>query len=80
MYYPYHNRIPQKCLNKFFLYYRLYYILMKYIMKPKFRLRLKDNISNTEADICKLKVLKLHPDTKTKAKVVKVSRVAQEEL
>ena len=53
---------------------------MKYIMKPKFRLRLKDNISNTEADICKLKVPKLHPDTKTKAKVVKVSRVAQEEL
>ena len=48
-------------------------------MKPKFRLRLKDNISNTEADNCKQKVLKLHPDTKAKAKVVKALRVAKEE-
>ena len=48
-------------------------------MKPKFRLRLKDNISNTEADNCKQKVLKLHPDTKAKAKVVKALRVEKEE-
>ena len=48
-------------------------------MKPKFRLRLKDNISNTEADNCKQKVLKLHPDTKAKEKVVKALRVAKEE-
>ena len=49
-------------------------------MKPKFRRRLKDNISNKEADNCKQKVLKLHPDTKAKAKVVKALRVAKEEL
>ena len=48
-------------------------------MKPKFTLRLKDNISNTEADNCKQKVLKLHPDTKAKEKVVKALRVAKEE-
>ena len=40
-------------------------------MKPKFRLRLKDDISNTEADNSKQKVLKLHPDTKAKEKVIK---------
>ena len=81
MYYSYHNRKPEKiCLNTFFFFcYRLYYILIKYIMKPKFRLRLKNNISNTEADNCKQKVLKLHPDTKTKAKVVKALSVAKEE-
>ena len=49
-------------------------------MKPIFRLRLKDNISNTEADNCKQQVLKLHPDTKAKSKVVKELRVAKEEL
>ena len=37
-------------------------------MKPKFRLRLKDNTSNTEAENCNQKVLKLHPKTKAKAK------------
>ena len=40
---------------------------------------MKDNISNTEADYCKQKVLKLHPDTKAKAKVVKALRVAKED-
>ena len=44
-------------------------------MKPKFRRRLKDNISNKEADNCKQKVLKLHPDTNAKAKVVKALRI-----
>ena len=39
-------------------------------MKPKFKLRLKDNISYTEADNCK---------QKAKAKVVKALRVAKEE-
>ena len=53
--------------------------MIKYIIKPKFRLRLKDNISNTEPENCKQKVLKLHPDTKAKAKVVKALRVAKEE-
>ena len=48
-------------------------------MKPIFRLRLKDNVSNTEADNCKQQVLKLHPDTKAKSKVVKELRVAKEE-
>ena len=71
----------QKNMFKYILFfcYRLYYILIKYIMKPKFRLRLKSNISNTVADNCKQKVLKLHPDTKTKAKVVKALSVAKEE-
>ena len=54
--------------------------MIKYITKPKFRLRLKDNVSNTEAENYKEKVLKLNPDTKAKAKVVKVLRVAKEEL
>ena len=48
-------------------------------MKPKFVLKLKNNISNTEADNCKQKILKLRPDTKAKAKVVKEFRVAKEE-
>ena len=48
-------------------------------MKPKFRLRLKDNISNTEAGNCKQKVMKLHPDTEARPKVVKALRVAKEE-
>ena len=38
-----------------------------------------DNISNTEAGNCKQKVMKLHPDTEAKAKVVKALRVAKEE-
>ena len=46
-------------------------------MKPKFKLRLKDNISNTEANNYKQKVLKIHPDKK--AKVVRALRVAKEE-
>ena len=54
--------------------------MIKYIIKPKFRLRLKDNISNTEADNCKQKLLKLHPDIKAKAKLVKALIVAKEEL
>ena len=48
-------------------------------MKPKFRLRLKDNISNNEAGNCKQKVMKLHPDTEARPKVVKALRVAKEE-
>ena len=48
-------------------------------MKPKFKLRLKDNISNTEANNYKQKVLKIHPDKKAKAKVVRAWRVAKEE-
>ena len=48
-------------------------------MKPKFKLRLKDNISNTEANNYKQKVLKIHPDKKAKAKVVRALRVAKEE-
>ena len=48
-------------------------------MKPIFRLRLKDIISNTETDNCKQKVLKPHPDTKAKTKMVKALRVAKEE-
>ena len=48
-------------------------------MKPKFKLRLKDNISNTEANNYKQKVLKIHPDKKAKTKVVRALRVAKEE-
>ena len=48
-------------------------------MKAKFRLRLKDDISNTETGNSKQKVLKLHPDAKAKEKVVKTLRVAKED-
>ena len=46
-------------------------------MQPQFRPRLDGNISNKEADNCKQKVLKLHPDKK--AKVGKALKVAKEE-